>query len=241
MKDLTVAKSYSSEDAWFYESSEEFQRKYLAMHPYSRFSKNSAVREKAEQTRKQLNKLPAEESVENLKKATKAFTKEQKDFFRKNQHKPNSDDRRNAADLLKDKASGIVKALKHEKKEWKLAANALRKLKAGEALDAHDKSALKSVGTHLGIVAGEIVLTGGLSHGVAIALPHLAKGLVAHSLAVSGAKSALFASVTKETDEELIHELVQKFIVGVQSAPIEKKDWIAAVAKHNATKGKKNA
>lgn len=250
MKELTITEnvvtkelSYAKEDEWFYSMSEERQRKYLVNHPHSKFSKNTEVVKKAEETKKNLDVLPGEETVNKMKKAVQGFNEQQKAFFKEGGNHPESEERTQAASYLKRKAKGLVKSLKHEKKEWKLAANALRKLKAGEQLDHHDKAALKSVATHVGIVAGEMLLTGGMAHGVAVALPHLAQGLVTHSLAVSGAKSAIYSATNEQSDDELLMELVQHFIKGVHSAPIKKKDWIEAIDKHNqkSKKGKKNA
>ncbi len=248
MKELAITNknsvlAYAKEDEWFYGMSEERQREYLKSHPHSKFSKNAAVVKKAEETKKKLEEVPGEQTVNNLKKAVKGFNEEQRAFFKDGGNHPESEHRKQAANFLTRKAKGLVKSLKHEKKEWKLAANALRKLKSGEQLDHHDKAALKSVATHVGIVAGEMLLTGGLAHGVAVALPHLAQGLVTHSLAVSGAKSAIYSATKEQSDDDLLLELVHHFIKGVQSAPVKKKDWIEAIDKHNqkSKKGKKNA
>lgn len=238
MRELAIAPN--SEDSWFYEKPEKWQRAYIVKHPGSKFAKIHSIHPIKEKSPVTKEKKPIHHK---LKEAYKNFSKEQKEFFRGKGYEPNSEERRKAAKLLKDKSVGIVKALKHESGEWKLAANSLRKLKNGEKLDHHDKKALKSVLIHLGIVSADVVLAGGLHHGLAVAIPHLVKGMVTHSLAVNTAKSGIYASSKhKESDDELLEELVNHFIHGLQKAPIKKEDWIKAIDKHNRKiKGKKNA
>lgn len=238
---LVVADAFSKEDAWFFNMSEEKQLQYLREHPHSKFSKSHFSKKKAEEEKKALT-TEAPKPVKKMSDAIKDFNEEQKEFFKKEGHRPGSEERRNAAQLVKDKAKGIVTALKGESKEWKTAANALRKMKKGEKLDHHDKAALKAIALHTGIVAGEMAVTGGLAHGIAVALPHLASGMLSHSLAINFGKAAAYASVEvaaeEQTDEELLEELIHMFAKGVEDAPMKSSHWIEAIKKHNAKKGK---
>lgn len=243
-KKLVVADSFAKEDAWFYNMSEEKQREYLRDHKHSKFSKNAHLKQKALEDQKAIT-TEAPKPVQKMSDAIKDFNDEQKAFFKKGSHKAGSEDRRNTAQLVKDKAKGIVTALKGEGKEWKTAAGALRKLKKGESLDKHDKAALKAIAMHTGIVAGEIALTGGLAHGIAVALPHLASGMLSHSLAINFGKAAAYASIVEaakddveQSDDELLEELVHMFAKGVEDAPMKSSHWIEAIKKHNAKKGK---
>lgn len=235
---LVVADASSKEDAWFYDMPREKQLQYLREHPHSKFSKSMHLKQKAEEDKKAVT-TEAPKPVKKMSEAIKDFNEDQKEFFKKEGHRPGSEERRNASQLIKDKAKGIVTALKGEGKEWKTAAGALRKMKKGEKLDHHDKAALKSIALHTGIVAGEMALTGGLAHGLAVAIPHLASGLLQHSLALNFGKAAVYsASNEEQTDDELLEELVHMFAKSVEDAPIKSSHWIEAIKKHNAAKGK---
>ncbi len=228
---LVVADSFSKEDAWFFKMSKEKQLEYLREHPHSKFSKSQFSKNKAEDEKKALT-TEAPKPVKKMSSAIKDFNEEQKAFFKKEGHRPGSEERRSASKLIKDKAKGIVTALKGESKEWKTAAGALRKMKKGEKLDHHDKAALKAIALHTGIVAGEIAVTGGLAHGIAVALPHLASGMLSHSLAINFGKAAAYASVKaskEQTDDELLEELVHMFAKGVEDAPMKSSHWIEAI------------
>lgn len=222
------------DDAWFYEMNKESQDEYIKEHPNSKFAKNAKQTEI--EPKKKLNKV--KKIAGKMSDAIKGFNEEQRKFFTEGQHKPESEERRKLGDMIKDKSKGIAKAVKHEVKEWKLAANALRKLKRGEKLDQHDKAAMKAVAIHAGIVIGEMALTGGLAHGLAVAVPHLATGLLQHSAIVNFGKAAIYAKAEdEEADEALLEELIKMLGEGAAKADVKPEKWINAVKKGNAKKG----
>lgn len=242
-KCAAVPEGVSKADEWFYKMTPERQREYLKEHPHSKFSPNEFLRDTALKQQKSAGSSFTNSVLDEMKKSYKTFSHEQKSFFKNGQHKSDSDDRRNAGEAIADKAKGFAKTLKHETKEWKTAASAIRKLASGNKINHHEKGALKSVGTHLGIVAGEMLLTGGFSHSIAVAIPHLVGGLLQHSAIIGGTKSAVFSSEKPDTqsmsDSEILELLVKEFAKSVKSAPIKKSSWIKAVAKHNETKKRK--
>lgn len=239
---LVVADSNAKEDEWFYGMSKDKQLEYLRSHPNSKFSKSAHSRQKAEDGKKAVT-TEAPKPVKKMSDAVKDFNEEQKSFFKRGGQKPGSEERRTASKFVSDKAKGIATALKAEGKEWKTAAGALRKLKSGEKLNAHDKAAFKNIAVHTGLVVSEIALTGGLAHGIVVAMPHIASGLLSHSLMVNFGKAAAYASVVEaaedQSDEELLDELIKMFAKSVEDAPLKSSKWIAAIKKHNAEKGKK--
>jgi hypothetical protein len=226
------------EDKWFYDWPEEKQRQYIKEHPNSKFAKEA----KKEETPGKGIHHHVKKHALKLSQAIKDFHEDQKKFFQEGQYKPESNERRKLSQMVVDKKKGLAKSIKHEVKEWRTGANALRKLKRGESLDHHDKAALKAIAVHSGIVMADIAATGGLMHGVGLVVAHFIKGMLQHSLMIHFGKSAIYSSVPayvvlgakdEQTDDELLEELIDMMAEGVSKANFKPADWVRAFKKAN--------
>lgn len=240
-------------DNWFYELDKVAQDKYIEEHPNSIYAKQRKGQTKeTPQEQRDEKQHPEHKQTESkqekqnrVKKLILDYHKEQKEFFGKGGLKPESEERRTFATMLKDKAKGIAEGLKSEVKEYKIAANAMRKLKRGEKLDHHDKEAIKAIATHASIIAAEVAITGGLAHGAAYALSHFGVGMAQHSLALRFGKALVWASTvaslqttlvmfteiaanSDEEDDALIQELLEMMADSYQGAELSEDDMKAA-------------
>lgn len=177
-----------------------------------------------------------------LKVKWKLFNKEQKKFFGHGHHKAKSKERRTAGQLLKDKAKGIVKAIKHEVHEWKTAASGIKALLTGKKLDHHQKKAIKAVAIHTALVATPMLITGGLSAGLTGAMKGMAVHFLEHTAIMRGIQIAAFASVTawpalavdKDlTDTQALNLFVQQFADSVSTANITDQQWADVMLSQN--------
>lgn len=176
--------------------------------------------------------------VKKISQAIKNFHEDQKKFFKDKDYEENSEPRRTLGKLFKDKAKGIVKALKEEGEEWKHAASGMRAIVNGEKLNHHQKQAMKTVAVHAALVIGPAALSGGLSAGFAHALPHVIGGMLEHSLVMGGLKAAIWAAKEKDTkdmsEDELIEMLIEYMAKGAEKSAVSKRDWVKAMMKANA-------
>jgi hypothetical protein len=187
--------------------SEEKQAEYLKLHPTSKFA----------------------HVVRHSKVTLKKAVHEQRKFFTEGGAKPGSKQRRGIAQFFKDKAKGLVKAMKHEVKEFKEAGHAVSDLLHGKKLHDHQKKALKTVLIHSAMVIGPMAISGGLSAGLSHVLPHLAGGFLEHSLVMSAGRAAMFASDTPK-NSELLEKMLEKFADYIADQDLSSDDWKAAFA-----------
>ncbi len=136
--------------------------------------------------------------------------------------------RRSFGLMIKQKLKGVMKAMKHEVREFQYAGKAVAQLAHGKKIDEHQKKAIKNVLIHSLLVLGPMAISGGLSAGLAHVLPHAVGGFIEHSLVVSATRAAVFAS---ESEEDPMDKLIEKFAEYVANGDISKDDWKAAFAK----------
>ena len=153
--------------------------------------------------------------IKNLKRKISGWAEKEREFFTKNQQRPNSEVRRTIGEMISDKTKGAIQSIKHlaqhEIKEFKEAGIGASKFFKGETLSDEEKGALKSVAFKVATTALFGVVTGGLSHGALAFGKHVAVEFLPHvigeTLLKGVGKAALFAGVD-ETNEELY---LQKF------------------------------
>lgn len=214
--------------AWWKKLSEKEKEAYVAQHPNSKYAKmHKADKIKQAKPKQSLPKKHARK----LKVHWKKFSKEQKKMFKDGDHLPGSKERKTLGNFFKRKAKGVVKALKHEVKEWKEAGGALRKLVNGKKPNDHERKALKTVAIHVAMVVGPMAVTGGLSGGLASVSKGIGLNLLEHTALIRGAQIAAFASESgedKRSDEELLELLVKQMGDAMAKADISIDDWMKA-------------
>lgn len=212
--------------AWWKKLSDKEQEVYVKQHPNSKYAKlHKAAKIKERKPKQSLPK----KHIRKLKIHWKKFTKEQKKMFKDGDHLPNSKERKGFKSFIKRKAKGVVKALKHEVKEWKEAGGAVRKLVNGKKPNDHEKKALKTVALHVGMVVGPMALSGGLSGGLAAVSKGIGLHLLEHTALIRGVQIAAFASESADaerSDEELLELLVKQMADAMASADISIDDWV---------------
>ena len=201
-------------DDWFDKMSPDQQKEYVTEHPASKFAKSAKKSIK---------------TVQNVGKkavvSVKDFSKDQKTFFRGKDHEAKSEARRSFSTFIKDKAKGLVKGLKHEVKEFKMAGVGLAKLASGHKLDHHEKGAIKAVLLHSALVIGPMAMTGGLSAGLSHVLPAIATHFLEHSMVMTAGKAALFASAKKDDSDALMQHLITKFAEYIETEDFDQDTW----------------
>jgi len=181
--------------------------------------------------------------VKNKKEILKSkivnWSEKEKEFFNKNQDKPNSETRRSIGETLRDKAKGarnaIIHGFKHEAHLFKSAAKGVGNFVSGKGVSEEEKKALIDVGKKV-VIAGLLgVATGGLSHGVLPFAQHLAVEFVPHivveTIAMGAGKAALFADTNE--DERLLNAFVDKLIDGIETMEIPDDVMDSAIDSYN--------
>lgn len=159
--------------------------------------------------------------IKSLKRKISGWAEKEKEFFTKNQQRPNSEVRRTIGEMLKDKAKGAVQAVKtlakHEIKEFKEAGSGAKKFFKGEPISDEEKKALKAVGIKIATTAIFGAALGGASHGAVAFGKHVAIEFIPHvvgeTILKGIGKAALFAGDEEENDDlflEKFTELISK-------------------------------
>lgn len=170
------------------------------------------------------------------------WSEKEKEFFKKEQDKPNSETRRSISEILRDKTKGarnaIAHGFKHEADLFKKAGKGIVSFVSGKDVSDDEKKALIAVGKKV-VVAGLLgVATGGLSHGVLPFAQHLAVEFVPHivaeTIAMGVGKAALFADVNE--DERMMNAFMDKIIDGIESMEIPEDVMNTAVDTYNEKK-----
>lgn len=238
-------KKAGTSDDWFHNLSDDQQKRYVDEHPDSKYSKmhkqDHKEKKQDEKNKKQRDKQDGVKKPIHKKVAhsVKQFKKDQNEFFRGKENEAGSDTRRSMGKFMKDKAGGVIKALKQEGEHWKHSVGAVKKLAKGEKLDKHDKSALKNVAFSIASTVIPMAITGGLSAGIAHAAPHLATHLLKDSLVMSGLRAAAFASVVTAGDisdeeaESKLDEIMKGMGTAMEKSDIPKEQWQGAFDKAN--------
>jgi hypothetical protein len=213
---------------WFKKLPREEQKEYLKEHPQSRLGHSSL--------KKAVVKVS--DTAVKAKISAKHIAKEERAFFKDGADEAGSEHRRSFGLLIKQKLHGVMKAMKHEVKEFKMAGAGLVQLAHGKKIDDHQKKAIKTVLIHSLMVLGPMAISGGLSAGLVHALPHAVGGFLEHSLVVSAARAAVFAAEAEPTaqpavdpSEELMAKLIEKFAEYVANGDISRDEWKEAFAK----------
>lgn len=204
---ISLSKRETKEGAWFYEMDKAGQEAYVKKYPGSKYAKEYKQKQK-EKSRAEKGDTVAKVKVSHhVKKHWGKFSEEQKEFFGRGDHKPGSKQRRKLGQIIKSKAKGVVKAIKHEVDEWKDAGKGIKKLATGKKMTSHEKHALKNVAIHAAMVIGPMAISGGLSAGLGTAAKGIGLGLLEHSALIRGAQVAAFASGTGAGRTEIINML----------------------------------
>ncbi len=164
---------------------------------------------------------PKRSISQNIKRKISGWAEKEKEFFTKNQQKPNSEVRRTIGQMMMDKTKGIGYAVKslaqHEVKEFKEAGNGAKNFFSGKSVSDGEKKALKAVGIKIATTALFGAVTGGAAHGAAAFGKHLAIEFIPHvvgeTILKGIGKAALFAGVDEKNSEmylEKFGELIAK-------------------------------
>ena len=210
---ITIVRPYTlaAEDMeWWESQTKEFQKKYIAAHPNSKYAKASKYKKQQETVKKshkpEDHTQPKHKVVRHKKPAVvkskirekcadkiKRLAPADREFFDTDQHQPNSEKRKAFADHIRTSHKEILAHMKGQVTEWKDGCKAIHKLATGEKLDDHHKKALKSLVKDAVITTAAIAITGGFSHGIALALKHVGfdvlKDVVLKSVIKSTAKA----------------------------------------------------
>ena len=216
---------------WWSELSPEGQAEYLKEHPDSKKAK-----EVHEQRKKAQLKRPSIQSHEDQleKEEHPDMIKHQEDhpqniehlhpdaqkFFKDGHDKPGSPERKAAASFFAKKSKQIAKAVskaaKANVKEWKHGVKGLGKLFRGKSLSDHEKEGVKAIIKDVLVTAGIVMVGGGLAHGVAAAMAHVGRDVlaetffktVAHGLIEHGSEVASTPSAAAVEFAALVHEVI---------------------------------
>jgi hypothetical protein len=164
---------------------------------------------------------PKRSVSQNIQRKISGWAEKEKEFFTKNQQKPNSEVRRTIGQMMVDKSKGIGYAVKslaqHEVKEFKEAGNGAKNFFSGKSVSDEEKKALRSVAIKVATTALFGAVTGGASHGAVAFGKHLAVEFIPHvvgeTILKGIGKAALFAGVDEENSEmylEKFGELITK-------------------------------
>lgn len=195
---------------WFDQLEVSEQKKYIEQHPQSQFAKHA---------------------LKQAKVAVHSMLHEQRKFFKGAGYKPKSAERRSFGQFIKDKAKGLVHALKHEVHEFKEAGQGVNKFFQGKKMSHEEKKALKTVLIHSALVIGPMAVTGGLSAGLSSVLPSVATHFVEHALVMNVAKVAMFAS-DDPTDANM-QKMLEKFAEYVAEQDLSVDEWKKMFAEQN--------
>lgn len=214
---------------------------YIKEHPKSKFAKQKLKEDKKKgkadkkaekKAAKKANPSKASKAATSIKASMKNFSHSQQKFFKGDGHKPESKERRSFGKFMKDKAKGIVKAIKAEGAEWKDAGSAIKKIATGGKPTKHEKHALKTVAIHAAMVVGPMAISGGLSAGLAGMSKGLAVGMLEHSALIRAAQVAVFASADKIDEDSTLDEAMEHFVAELgeafATAKISEADWVKA-------------
>jgi len=167
----------------------------------------------------------------------KNWSDEQKAFFTTGEHNANSEHRSYVGNLVRKKAKGIVKVLKHEAEEFKHAGQCLKTLFTPPKEEKPTKqqvAAVRKVGTHILLTAGTMFATGGLGV-VSGGAGKFLSGFLVHYFEHVGLESALkvlaFAKaenseeISLEEAENFITAFIEKFGEYLQETEFSLEDW----------------
>lgn len=237
-------------DEWWESLSKKQQEQYIKLHPRSKYAKQArdpqqekpAAKKKtpnAGEQKKRVAKPKSEQKPESekisfrdkLSKIAPATLKKiGAHFMKSGESKPNSKTRRSFGDALKAKSKVLVDHIKSDIKTFGHAGKALHKIVKGKELDDSDKHAIKhALMDSLSMIAWTAI-GGGLSLGVAHALPHLAEHFVANMIISGGAKALIIASVVtaSEDHDKYMENVVNAFADYIKEGDISGETWNAA-------------
>ena len=181
--------------------------------------------------------------VDVLKSKVEKWSEKEKEFFNKGQDKPGSETRRSFAEALKDKAKGarnaIMHGLKHEVHTFKTAGKAVKNLLSRKPLEKEEKKALISVGIKVASTALFAAAGGGLAHGAAYFVKHVAMELIPHAVAetivVGVGKASLFAGADGD-DERMLSDFMDAVADNMENMEIPEELMMSMVDSYNEKK-----
>jgi len=167
-------------------------------------------------------------SIKNLKRKISGWAEKEREFFTKNQQRPNSEVRRTIGEMIADKTKGAIQAIKkiaqHEIKEFKEAGVGAAKFFKGEELTDEDKKALKAIAIKVATTALFGAVTGGASHGAIAFGKHVAIELIPHvvgeTILKGIGKAAIFAGVDEENEEMYLQKFGELIAKNMQEMKI---------------------
>ena len=203
-----------ADSRWWNSMNPKQQKKYIKLHPNSKYAK--ALRK-------------TQEMGGSVKKRIARLNADQRKMFGRGDHKPGSKERRKFGEFMKDKANGVVTALKHEVEEWKDAGSAVKKIFTGGKPTEHEIHALKTVAIHAAMVVVPMAITGGLSGGIGSAAKGIGLHLLEHTALIRGAQVAVFAQdYSNMSEEEALEELIKQMGDAMAEANIPLEKWVEA-------------
>jgi hypothetical protein len=169
----------------------------------------------------------------------KDWSESEKEFFKKEEYKVESEFRRGLGKTLKEKAAGAVKSvkhgLKHETVEFKTAGVAVKNLFSGKKLNKHQKKALMNVGVKIATTALFGAAGGGVAHGTAAFSQHVASQLIPHVIGETILKgigrAALFAG-DMDVDADMVR-FINLIADGIEKMKLEPSFMESVVDSYN--------
>ena len=172
----------------------------------------------------------SERLAQSLKKMPSTAAK----FFHDGGTAPGSNERRTAAQHVRDKSKAFAKHLVHQGKEVKDGVHAIGKLvhtRSWSGLSDHDRHAIKALGVEAGMLVGGIAVSGGLAHLVhapaMIALKHLGGHWAAEAAMKAAGHAVLHASTeTAGLDEQkVLTQFINALADMLESGDIPEDAW----------------
>ena len=119
----------------------------------------------------------------------------------------------------------------------------MRKLVNGKELSVHEQEALKSLSKDILITVGSVAVTGGLAHGLTLALSHVGYDAVKDSILKAFAhgivESSVLAAKGDDSDDKMMEKVIEELAKFIENGEIPDASWehaISELAKANKTK-----
>jgi len=229
------------------------QKNYLEQHPNSKFGKlGKHAPDKTE--KKGHEDKPKKSKITRLKEAfapeIKKLQKSDRQFFETDQHLPKSEARSGLAKHIRHSHKEIISPIKGQVKEWHTGCGAITKIASGKSINEHEKKALKALVVDATLLTASLAVTGGFSHGIALALKHTAfdvlkdvvlKATIRSTTKAMGASAGLTgvpevlemlaSSKTKEDKEaeKILKTLINKIADYIEKGDISEDTWNKAI------------
>jgi hypothetical protein len=119
----------------------------------------------------------------------------EQEFYTSGGTEANSPARSKLGGFVKARTGEILAHLKNTGMEWKTATTSIKKMVSGQPLSAHERGAIKSVAQDIAVTIAGMALTGGLAHGLGLAVSHMSLHILRESALKAAAAGLLHADV----------------------------------------------